>query len=103
MLQDVDAHDPSYHVWRAKIEEVPPLGKWSSLIRECLFKRAVVGLDVQDTASVTSHRVAAKASLTRVRRRYSIDDSKSWTTQTLFRAPRRYGCRPVDLCEHSLD
>lgn len=43
MLQEVDAHDPSYHVWRAKIEEDPPLGKWSSLIAECLFKRAVCG------------------------------------------------------------
>jgi hypothetical protein len=41
MLQEVDAHDPSYHVSRAKIEEVPPLGKWSSLIGKCLFNRAV--------------------------------------------------------------
>lgn len=41
MLQEVDAHDPSYHVWRATIEEGPAVRKVVVSYGECLFKRAV--------------------------------------------------------------
>jgi hypothetical protein len=56
------------------------------LLSGSVSQRAVVGLDVQATASVTSHSAAARASLTRLRRRYLSMMSKSWTTQRLFRA-----------------
>jgi hypothetical protein len=35
MLREFDA-ERGYHIWRAKIEEAPPLEKWASLAGECV-------------------------------------------------------------------